>query len=131
MAWDAFLKLDPKVASGRAHLAGTDLTVESLLQLLAQGHDATQILAQHPKLTPEVFRGALAFAAHALGRQPIESIQPRFEAVSGKVYEVTNFVPVQYGAISYFVSATHPALTDDVWIKVFRGAPDNARGKNG
>jgi uncharacterized protein (DUF433 family) len=51
---------------GKPVIAGTRITVELILEKLAAGETAEQILAAHPRLTPEGIRAALAFAAAAL-----------------------------------------------------------------
>jgi uncharacterized protein (DUF433 family) len=57
---------DPRVMMGKPVVAGTRLTVELLLEKLAAGETAEQLLKAHPRLTPEAIRAALAFAAAAL-----------------------------------------------------------------
>ncbi|GCL40488.1 DUF433 domain-containing protein [Anabaena sp. FACHB-1250] len=57
---------DPEVMMGKPVIAGTRITVELILEKLAAGETAEQILESHPRLTPEVIPAALAFAAEAL-----------------------------------------------------------------
>ena len=57
---------DPKVMMGKPVIAGTRITVELILEKLAAGETVEQILAAHPRLTPEGVSAALAFAAEAL-----------------------------------------------------------------
>lgn len=57
---------DPKVMMGKPVVAGTRITVESLLERLGAGETPDQILRAHPRLTEDDLRAALAFAAHAL-----------------------------------------------------------------
>ena len=51
---------------GKPIIAGTRITVELILEKLAAGETAEQILDAHPRLTREAIREALAFAAKAL-----------------------------------------------------------------
>ena len=51
---------------GKPIIAGTRITVELILEKLAAGETAEQILGAHPRLTQEAIREALAFAAKAL-----------------------------------------------------------------
>ena len=60
------IQSDPKVMMGKPVVAGTRITVESILERLAAGETKEQILAAHPHLTPEGIQGALAFAAAVL-----------------------------------------------------------------
>jgi len=57
---------DPGVMMGKPVIRGTRVTVESILERLAAGEPSEQIVASHPRLTPEAVRAALAFAAQAL-----------------------------------------------------------------
>jgi len=51
---------------GKPVIAGTRVTVESILERLAAGELVADIVASHPRLTEEAIRAALAFAAQAL-----------------------------------------------------------------
>ncbi len=57
---------DPKVMMGKPTVRGTRITVELILEKLAAGEAIEQILDEHPRLTEEAIRAALAFAAEAL-----------------------------------------------------------------
>jgi len=54
---------DPKVMMGKPVVAGTRITVESILERLGAGESVEQILEAHPRLTEEDVRAALGFAA--------------------------------------------------------------------
>lgn len=51
---------------GKPVIAGTRITVESILERLASGETIEQILIAHPRLTAEAIRAAIGFAAQAL-----------------------------------------------------------------
>ena len=51
---------------GKPTVSGTRITVELILEKLAAGETPDQILSEHPRLTPEAIRAAIAFAAEAL-----------------------------------------------------------------
>ncbi|WP_295445763.1 DUF433 domain-containing protein [uncultured Thiodictyon sp.] len=57
---------DPKVMMGKSVVAGTRVTVESILERLAAGESETQILEANPRLTPADVRAVLQFAAETL-----------------------------------------------------------------
>ncbi len=57
---------NPRVMMGKPVVAGTRITVESILEKLAAGEPVEQILAAHPRLTEESIRAALSFAARAM-----------------------------------------------------------------
>ena len=51
---------------GKPTVAGTRITVELILEKLAAGESVEQILSEHPRLTEESIRAAIAFAADVL-----------------------------------------------------------------
>jgi uncharacterized protein (DUF433 family) len=57
---------DPKIMMGKPVVAGTRITVELVLEKLWAGESVEQILSEHPRLTAEGVRAAIAFAAEAL-----------------------------------------------------------------
>ena len=57
---------NPSMMMGKPVIAGTRITVESILEKLAAGETIEQILDAHPRLTEDGIRAALAFAANAL-----------------------------------------------------------------
>ena len=62
----ALITSDTKIMMGKPTVAGTRITVELILERLAAGETVDQILSEHPRLTPESIRAAMAFAAGAL-----------------------------------------------------------------
>jgi uncharacterized protein (DUF433 family) len=63
---EALITSDPKVLMGKPVIAGTRITVDSILEKLAAGETEAQLLNEHPRLTTEAIRAAIAFAAEAL-----------------------------------------------------------------
>ena len=57
---------NPAIMMGKPVVAGTRITVESILEKLAAGETEDQILEAHPRLTREGVLAALSFAARAL-----------------------------------------------------------------
>ncbi len=57
---------NPHIMKGKPVIAGTRITVESILEKLSAGESRIQILEAHPQLTDEAISEALAFAARAL-----------------------------------------------------------------
>lgn len=57
---------DPHIMKGKPVIAGTRITVESILEKLSAGESRAQILKAHPQLTDKAISVALAFAAQAL-----------------------------------------------------------------
>jgi uncharacterized protein (DUF433 family) len=65
-AHEPLIVSDPRVMMGKPTVAGTRITVESILERLAAGETVEQILDAHPRLTREAVSAALEFAAGAL-----------------------------------------------------------------
>jgi uncharacterized protein (DUF433 family) len=57
---------DPKVMMGKPVVAGTRITVELILEKLADGESIEQILDAHPRLTEQGIRAAIAYALGVL-----------------------------------------------------------------
>lgn len=57
---------DPEVMMGKPVVVDTRITVELILEKLAAGESVEQIIEEHPRLTEEAVRAALAFAGEAL-----------------------------------------------------------------
>lgn len=66
---------NPKVMMGKPVIAGTRITVESILERLAAGESEDEILAAHPRLTRDGIKAALKFAASALRGDTIYPIE--------------------------------------------------------
>lgn len=61
---------------GKPVIAGTRITVESILERLAAGETIEQRLQAHPRLTRPAIQAALAFAAQALRADVIYPTPP-------------------------------------------------------
>ncbi|MCD4844899.1 MAG: DUF433 domain-containing protein [Methanosarcinales archaeon] len=60
------IQSDPAIMMGKPVITGTRITVELILEKLAAGESIEQIIEEHPRLTEEKIRAALAFASDAL-----------------------------------------------------------------
>jgi uncharacterized protein (DUF433 family) len=67
---------DPKIMMGKPVIAGTRITVELILEKLAAGETVDQIVAEHPRLTAESIRAAIAFAAEVLRSDVVYPAEP-------------------------------------------------------
>lgn len=59
---------DPGVLAGKPVVAGTRLSVEFIVNLLAHGASEEEILAEYSRLVPEDIQACLLFAARSLQR---------------------------------------------------------------
>ena len=44
------IEVDPKICKGKPRLQGTEITVEAILNLIADGYDTLDITRMHPEL---------------------------------------------------------------------------------
>jgi uncharacterized protein (DUF433 family) len=54
---------DPKIMMGKPVIAGTRITVELILEKVAEGESIDQILSAHPNITRKQVLAALEYAA--------------------------------------------------------------------
>ena len=70
MDWKPYITADPDVLHGAARFAGTRIPVTVVLDNLADGVEADEILRQYPGLLAEHIAAALGYAAE-LARERI------------------------------------------------------------
>lgn len=63
MDWRAHIEQTPGVLGGNPCLRGTRISVESIVEDMADGASAEDILAAYPFITADRVRAALGFAA--------------------------------------------------------------------
>jgi uncharacterized protein (DUF433 family) len=61
-----FVASDPKIMMGKPVIAGTRITVESILERLGAGESLESVVDSHPRLSREAVLAAIAFAAEVL-----------------------------------------------------------------
>ena len=62
MDWQAHIERVPNIMLGKPIFRGTRITVEFVLERLAQGAQPEELVRSHPPLTPDHIRAALAYA---------------------------------------------------------------------
>ena len=65
MKWHEFLNSDPQVCGGEICATGTRVPVTVILDSLAEGSAAEEILSSYPSLLPHHISAALAYAAES------------------------------------------------------------------
>jgi len=71
MDWQNRITVDPKVLVGKPVIRGTRISVEFLMDLLANGWSHEQILASYPHLAPDDIHAALHYAADAVRQEHV------------------------------------------------------------
>jgi uncharacterized protein (DUF433 family) len=62
MDWRQHISVDPNVMHGTACIAGTRIPVSVVLDNLASGMSADDLIAEYPSLKRDAIAGALAYA---------------------------------------------------------------------
>ncbi len=63
MNWKEYITVDPEICHGKACIKGTRIMVSVVLDNLAAGLTADEILQSYPSLTREAVQAAIAYAA--------------------------------------------------------------------
>ncbi len=69
MAWQDRITIDPEVLVGKPVVKGTRLSVEFIIDLLAQGWSEAEVLRNYAGLTHENVDACLSYAGAALQQQ--------------------------------------------------------------
>jgi uncharacterized protein (DUF433 family) len=72
--WKEYINIDPSIQNGKPIVKYTRITVELILDKLAEGETVDQILVSHPRLTKEAIFAAIAYAADSLKNEITYSI---------------------------------------------------------
>jgi uncharacterized protein (DUF433 family) len=65
------ITIDPEVMVGKPVIKGTRITVQLIVQLLANGATEAEILNSYPDLKKEDIKAALLYASEFLGREEV------------------------------------------------------------
>lgn len=65
------ISVDPMVMRGKPVISGTRITVELVLQMLAQGESTDWILQNYPNLTKENVLACIAYASRFLHTEEV------------------------------------------------------------
>jgi len=71
MSWRERIEINPEIAAGRPIVRGTRLTVEFLIDLLAQGWSEQQVLENYPAITREDLLACLRYAGELLQEERV------------------------------------------------------------
>ena len=66
MNWRDYIELKPGVLAGKPVVAGTRLSVDFILDLLAEGWTEEQVLKNYPGLTADALQAVFALAAESM-----------------------------------------------------------------
>jgi uncharacterized protein (DUF433 family) len=72
--WRDRIVLDPAILAGKPIVKGTRLSVEFVVELLAQGWNPEQILDQYPGLQLDDIRACLGYASELLKTETVHPL---------------------------------------------------------
>ena len=65
------IEINPQVMMGKPVIRGTRITVELVLNKLAEGATQSELLEDYPHLTPEDLRAAIAYGAASVAHEEV------------------------------------------------------------
>lgn len=74
MNWQERIIINPEILVGKPVIKGTRLSVEFVIDLLAQGWSEADILRNYPGLTQEDIKACLSYASTALQAEKVYPI---------------------------------------------------------
>lgn len=69
MPWNDRITTDPKVLVGKPVIRGTRISVEFIVELLAEGWTYDEVLRNYPQLAAEDIQAALGYASERLKQE--------------------------------------------------------------
>ncbi len=78
--WKGMITADPEVMVGKPVIVGTRLTVEFIVERLADGWTEAELIQSYPGLMPEQIHACLAYAAEMLTEVQMYSLPLRRHA---------------------------------------------------
>ena len=73
--WEDRITSDPDVLGGKPAVKGTRLSVEFVIELMAEGWTEADIMKNYPRLTTEDIRACLAYARDRLQEEITYTLQ--------------------------------------------------------
>jgi uncharacterized protein (DUF433 family) len=71
MNWEGRIVIDPEILCGKPVIKGTRLAVEFVVDLLAQGWTAADVLKNYPGVTQDDILACLAYASAVLRAEKV------------------------------------------------------------
>jgi uncharacterized protein (DUF433 family) len=71
MGWEDHISVDPQVLVGKPVIKGTRISIEFLVELLAEGWTNDEVLKNYPQLSAEDIQAALHYAADVMKQERV------------------------------------------------------------
>jgi uncharacterized protein (DUF433 family) len=75
MKWQNYIVINPDILCGKPIIKGTRLSVEFILNLLADGWPGKKIIENYPHLKQEAIQAVLAFASEVIKDEHIYPVK--------------------------------------------------------
>jgi len=72
--WADRITINPKVMVGKPIIRGVRITVEQILNALANGISTQELLKDYPELEPEDIQAVLSYAAELVSEEQVFSV---------------------------------------------------------
>ncbi|MBS1487422.1 MAG: DUF433 domain-containing protein [Bacteroidetes bacterium] len=72
--WKKFISSDPKIMLGKPVIKGTRITVELILEKLAEGETIEQIIESHPHISRKAIYACILFAKDSVKNETAFSL---------------------------------------------------------
>jgi uncharacterized protein (DUF433 family) len=74
MSWQSRIAIDPNVLVGKPIIKGTRISVEFIIDLLAQGWSTDEILRNYPGIVIDDIQACLSYASESLRAEKVYAI---------------------------------------------------------
>ena len=73
--WKRYIETNPAVMLGKPVIKGTRITVELILEKLAEGESEQAILESHPHIARKAIQACLAYASDMIRNETLYSVR--------------------------------------------------------
>jgi uncharacterized protein (DUF433 family) len=77
MDWKDYIGADPAILGGKPTIKGTRISVEFIIQRLAQGWTQSELLENYPRLTPKHLQAVFAYVQECIEDGSLISLSPK------------------------------------------------------
>ncbi len=77
MNWKDYIVVDPAILGGKPTIKGTRISVEFVIQRLAQGWTESELLENYPRLTAEHLQAVFAYLQECIEDGLLMSYSPK------------------------------------------------------
>ncbi len=74
MEWQKYIHSDPQILAGKPVIIGSRLSIDHILNLLAEGWTQEQVIENYPVISKDAMQAVFAFASECLRDEAIYTI---------------------------------------------------------